>query len=235
MKNESHFLPYSPPVYSEREAADRGELFSELMEQRRSVRFFDSRPVPQEMIERAVRTASSAPSGAHRQPWRFVCISEPETKRSIRIAAEKEEQKNYGGRMPPEWLQALQPIGTTWEKPYLETVPWIVVVFAEMHGHASDGSKQKNYYVRESVGIACGLFIAALHNMGLSTLTHTPSPMNFLTAILGRPNHERPYILFPVGYAADDCTVPNLRRKPLSEVAVFNPVVHSKPSGIGSK
>lgn len=202
----------------------RAREFQEEMARRRSVRFFSPDPVPRELIELALRTAASAPSGANRQPWRFVAVSDPEIKRRIRIAAEAEERESYeGGRMPPEWLEALLPLGTDWRKPFLEAVPWIVVVFAERHGTNADGTVRKNYYVSESVGIACGLFIAALHRMGLATLTHTPSPMGFLSSILGRPPNEAPYILFPVGYPAANATVPDIPRKPLEELAVWNP------------
>ena len=193
------------------------------MSARRSVRFFSSDPVPRELIELAIQTASTAPSGAHRQPWKFVAVGDPALKREIREAAEREEHESYvGGRMPAEWREALLPLGTSWEKPYLETVPWIVVVFEEIYGLGPDGSKRKNYYPKESVGLACGLFVAALHRMGLATLTHTPSPMAFLSRILGRPANEKPFILFPVGYPADDCTVPDLRRKDLEDVAVWH-------------
>ena len=202
----------------------RAESFHELMSSRRSVRHFSSEAVPRELVELAIRAASTAPSGAHRQPWRFVAVSDPATKREIRIAAEREERISYeGGRMPPEWLEALVPLGTGWEKPYLETAPWIVVVFEEVHGIRNDGAPRKNYYVKESVGIACGFFIAALHYMGLSTLTHTPSPMGFLRDILGRPKNERPFILFPIGYPAADAVVPDLRRKPIADVALWDP------------
>jgi len=214
-------LPYHPARLPLDVSRQRLRDFAEELDQRRSVRFFSDAPVPQDLIADAIRAASTAPSGAHRQPWRFVAISDLAIKREIRIAAEEEEKRNYGGRFPDEWLEALAPIGTDWQKPFLETVPWIVVVFAEMHSHHADGSRRKNYYVRESVGIACGMFIAALHRAGLSTLTHTPSPMRFLSQILGRPNNEQPYILFPVGYPAPDATVPDLKRKPLDEVAVW--------------
>ena len=174
-----------------------------------------------EMIELAISAASTAPSGAHMQPWTFVVVSDPEVKRRIRIAAEEEERQNYeGGRLPPHWREDLEPLGTDWEKPFLEVVPWIVVVFEQRYGTKADGSRQHHYYVKESVGIACGMFIDALHRMGLSTLTHTPSPMAFLRTLLGRPESERPFILFPVGYAADDCQVPDLMRKPLGDVMV---------------
>lgn len=218
------FVPYRPPRIPPDEALARGRAFFEEMNRRRSVRHFSADPVPREAIELAIQTASTSPSGAHRQPWRFVVVDDPAIKREIRIAAEEEERLSYeGGRMPPEWLEALAPLGTDWHKPYLETVPYLVVVFEEVTGIDAEGRPRKNYYVRESVGLACGLFIAALHHMGLSTLTHTPSPMSFLTRILGRPKNERPFILFPVGYPAEDATVPDLRRKSLDEVATWNP------------
>ena len=203
------------------------ELYRRL-DRRRSVRDFAPDPVPREAIELAIRTASTAPSGAHRQPWRFVAVDDPAIKREIRVAAEREEHESYvGGRMPPEWLDALAPLGTDWHKPFLEIAPWLVVVFAELYGVEPGGAKRKNYYVKESVGIACGLFVAAIHEMGLATLTHTPSPMRFLNEILGRPENEKPFILFPVGYPAAGCEVPDLTRKGLDEVAVWNP----RPSG----
>lgn len=207
------------------ETARRARQFYELMDRRRTVRDFAPDPVPREWIELAIRTASTAPSGAHRQPWTFVSVDDAGIKRRIREAAEEEERKNYeGGRFPEEWLRALQPLGTHWRKPHLEDAPWLVVVFEELFGYEADGvTKRKNYYVKESVGIACGLFIAALHRMGLATLTHTPSPMRFLSDILGRPGNEKPYILFPVGYPAEGAQVPDLRRKSLDEVAVWNP------------
>ena len=191
------------------------------MNSRRSVREFSERPVPRELIETAIACASTAPSGAHMQPWTFVLIGDPEVKRHIRVAAEKEERENYeGGRLPPHWREDLAPLGTDWEKPFLETAPWIVVVFEQRFGERPDGTKQHHYYVKESVGIACGMFIDALHRMGLSTLTHTPSPMAFLRTLLNRPESERPFILFPIGYAADNCRVPDLKRKPLDTVMV---------------
>ena len=194
------------------------------MDRRRSVRAFAPDPVPREAIELAVRAASTAPSGAHRQPWRFVIVDDPAIRREIRIAAETEEHESYvGGRMPPEWIEALVPLGTDWQKPFLEIAPYLVVVFAELYGVDADGAKRKNYYVKESVGIACGLFVAAIHEMGLATLTHTPSPMRFLNEILGRPENEKPFILFPVGYPAEGCEVPDLERKSFDEVAIWNP------------
>lgn len=217
--------PHIPLAFEQRpevEMHDRADAFYDLMDQRRSVRFFSDKPVPQHLIERAIQTASTAPSGAHRQPWTFVAISDPTLKHEIRVAAEKEEYESYNGRMNEEWLNALAPIGTNWEKPFLDTVPWIVVCFAESYGLDAEGKRIKNYYVQESCGIACGFFIAALHNMGLATLTHTPSPMRFLNEILKRPRNEKPFILFPVGYPADDATVPDLDRKVLNEVVQWD-------------
>lgn len=218
----ARFVPYRPERLPEGEMLRRGRGFHAELERRRSVRYFSSDPVPRELIELAIRAASTAPSGAHRQPWKFVVVGDPALKREIRAAAEAEEHESYvGGRMPPDWLEALAPLGTSWEKPYLETVPWLVVVFEELYGLEPDGSKRKNYYPKESVGIACGFFIAALHRMGLATLTHTPSPMAFLSRILDRPANEKPFILFPVGYPAPDAEVPDIRRKGLEEVAVW--------------
>jgi nitroreductase len=218
------FIPHQHQRLPEGLMRQRAEAFYALMDGRRSVREFSAAPVPKRLIELAIRTASTAPSGAHRQPWTFVAVSDPLLKREIRLAAEEEERQSYeGGRMPSEWRQALEPLGTTWQKPYLETVPWIVVVFAHIHGVAEKGRATKNYYVKESVGIASGLFIAALHNMGLATLSHTPSPMDFLSRILERPRHEKPFLLFPIGYPAKGAKVPDLRRKSLSDVAVWNP------------
>ncbi len=220
--SEPRTVPYPFERREEAEVVERARAFFAEMDRRRSVRHFSPDPVPREAIELAICTASTAPSGAHRQPWRFVAISDPEIKHQIRVAAEEEERVSYlEGRMPPEWLEALAPLGTSWEKPYLEMVPWIVVVFAERYGVNSDGSRRKNYYTEESVGIACGLFVAALHHMGLATLTHTPSPMGFLSRILERPDNEKPLILFPIGYPAAACQVPDIRRKDLEEVAVW--------------
>ncbi len=217
------FIPYSPPHVEGAELLRRARSFYDQLDRRRSCRDFSAEDVPREAIELAIQAASTAPSGAHRQPWRFVAVSDPDLKRQIRIAAEAEEKKSYEGRMPDDWLEALAPIGTTWQKPFLETVPWIVVVFEETVGQHSDGRPRKNYYVKESVGIACGLFITALHQMGLATLTHTPSPMGFLRTLLSRPENEKPFILFPIGYPAKDAQVPDLQRKALDEIAVFNP------------
>ena len=201
--------------------AARAEAFFREMDTRRSVRDLSRRPVPRALIERAIATASTAPSGAHMQPWTFVAVSNPDLKRQVREAAEAEEKASYDGRMSAEWLEALAPLGTDWRKPFLEDAPWLVVLFAQRSGRRTDGSTRKHYYVQESCGIAAGLFIAALHHMGLATLTHTPSPMGFLSRLLERPGHEAPMILFPVGYPAEDARVPDLVRKPLADVAVW--------------
>lgn len=224
MESRPDFVPWTLDDLPEDERIRRARALFDELDGRRSTRFFSDAPVSRESIEWAIRIASTAPSGAHRQPWTFVAVSDAETKRRIRVAAEREEHAFYeGGRATEEWLDALRPIGTDWQKPYLETVPWLVVVFEQVYGFDDRGERQRNYYTKESVGIACGLFIAALHRMGLATLTHTPSPMGFLRDILGRPTNERPYILFPIGRPADDCVVPDLRRKELGEVAIFDP------------
>lgn len=214
------FIPYAGPRVED--PAEAGRAFLERMSARRSVRDFSADPVPRELIEIAVATANTAPSGAHQQPWTFVAVSDPQIKHRIRLAAEEEERENYeGGRLPDAWRQAIAPLGTSSDKAFLDVVPWIVVVFAQKSTPMADGSVRKNYYVNESVGIACGLFIASLHSMGLATLTHTPNPMGFLTEILERPATERPYILVPVGYPAPGCEVPDLDRKPLDEALII--------------
>jgi iodotyrosine deiodinase len=215
------FVPYAAVRYPPDEMIQRGREFRDFLGTRRSVRFFSDEPVPRECIDLAIECASTAPSGAHCQPWKFAVIGDEEIRHRIREAAETEERQNYeGGRLPPQWREALARLETTSDKAYLDVVPWIVVCFAEKYTTEPDGSKHKNYYVSESVGIACGLFIAALHRMGLSTLTHTPNPMGFLNDICQRPASERPYILFPVGYASPTAEVPDLTRKGLDEVLV---------------
>jgi len=212
-------MKYQPSQLPLDRSLAAGNDFFDHMNARRSVRMFSREPVPQELIEIAVKTANTAPSGAHQQPWFFCATSDPELKHRIREAAEIEERLNYeGGRMPPAWRNAVAHLGTNSNKEYLDVVPWIVVCFAQKSQILEDGSPQKNYYVNESVGLACGMFISSLHTMGLSTLTHTPNPMGFLSDIFERPSTERPYILFPVGYPAEDCTVPDLERKALSEI-----------------
>ncbi len=198
-----------------------GESILAEHDARRSVREFSDRPVPRRLVELAVAAASTAPSGAHRQPWTFVLVGDPELKRRIREAVEVEERENYlGGRMNEEWQDALRPLGTDWHKPFLEIVPWIVVVFEQRYGIGDDGERIHNYYVKESVGIATGMLLSALHRMGLACLTHTPSPMRFLADLLGRPENERPFALIPIGYPTDDCQVPDISRKPLHQVLV---------------
>ena len=214
-------VPYKPARVPEAEQRVIAAAVFDEMDQRRSVRDFSDQRVPRELIEAAIRSASTAPSGAHMQPWTFVLVGDPEVKRRIRLAAEAEERTNYeDGRLPVHWREDLARLGTDWRKPFLETVPWIVVVFEQRYGNRPDGSRQHHYYVKESVGIACGMFISALHRMGLATLTHTPSPMAFLRTLLDRPENERPFMLFPIGYPAEDCRVPALERKTLNDVMV---------------
>lgn len=193
--------------------------FLSVATKRRSIRAFSPEPVPDEVLRLAVEAAVSAPSGANMQPWSFVIVKDPELKRQIRIGAEKEEKENYSGRMPEDWLRALAPLQTDWRKEFLEIAPALIVVFKQDY-HEEDGRKVRHYYVSESVGIACGFLLAALNETGLATLTHTPSPMNFLREILGRPANEKPYLLIPVGYPAVDCTVPEIRKKALADVLV---------------
>jgi iodotyrosine deiodinase len=197
----------------------RSRAFLARMRERRTVREFSREPVPFELIENAIATAGTAPSGAHQQPWTFAVVSDPETKRRLRAAAEDEERRNYEGRMSEEWLQALARLGTDWRKPHIEDAPYVIVVFEQAYGLDGD-RKLKHYYVRESVGIAVGLLLASLHVAGLATLTHTPSPMGFLARELGRPPNERAYVLIPVGYPAEGATVPDIERKPLAEIMV---------------
>ena len=199
----------------------RAESFEALMRRRRTVRDFSPEPVPREVIEAAIRAAATAPSGANQQPWFFVAISDPALKARIREAAEAEEKAFYAGRAGAEWLDALLPFGTTWEKPFLETAPWLVVIFQQRWGVRPDGGKAKHYYAPESVGIATGLLIASLHGAGLAMLTHTPSPMGFLNEICGRPESEKAAILLVVGRPAPGCQVPAIGKKPFGEVAAF--------------
>ena len=216
------FHEYAAASYSEAEMRSRAGAFRNEMDQRRSVRMFSDQPVPRDLIEAAISTASTAPSGAHQQPWTWVAVAAADMKRQIRTAAEDEERTNYlENRMNEAWQQALAPIGTDWHKEYLEVVPWIVVLFEQRYGLADDGARKHHYYVKESCGIAAGLFITAIHHMGLATLTHTPSPMAFLTKLLDRPENERPSILFPIGYPLPGVKVPTLARKSLDEVAVW--------------
>lgn len=199
----------------------RAREFLASMRRRRSVRHFSDRPVPKEIIQDCLRVAGTAPSGANKQPWHFVVVSEPRAKAEIRIAAEREEREFYGRRASQEWLEALEPLGTDASKPFLETAPYLIVIFARTRGERPGGEPEKHYYVSESVGIATGLLIAAIHTAGLACLTHTPSPMKFLNEILGRPRSERPYLILVVGYPVDGCRVPAITKKPLEEISTF--------------
>ncbi len=201
----------------EDEMRARAESFLTLMRRRRSVRTFSPDPIPLDVVDKCIETAAQAPSGAHKQPWTFVLVTDPETKAKIRAAAEEEERAFYGGRASEQWLEDLQPFETGPEKPFLEIAPALIVVFAQRHGETKS---DRHYYVTESVGIASGMLLAALHQAGLATLTHTPSPMGFLSEVLGRPANERPFLLIPIGYPADGCQVPALERKSLDQVRI---------------
>lgn len=215
------FVCYQPPKVPIKEGLARIEAFYQRAEERRSVRHFSSEPVPRGMIESAILTAGTAPSGAHLQPWHFVAISDPETKMRIRAQAEAEEKEFYEHRITPEWRTALEPLGTDFVKSHITDAPWVVVVFRRDYEVMADGTRRKCYYMTESVGIAVGFLIQALHQAGLATLTHTPAPMTFLREVCGRPTNEKPFVLMPVGYPADDCLVPDLRRKTLLEISTF--------------
>jgi nitroreductase len=212
------FVPYQGTQFEPAEMLKRSESYFQWMNQRRTIREFSDRPVPLAVIENIVMTASTAPSGAHKQPWTFAIVADPAIKAKIRQAAEQEEYENYHGRMSEEWLEDLLPFATDWHKPFLELAPYLIVVFRKAYDLLPDGTQRKNYYVQESVGIACGMLLAAIHHAGLVALTHTPSPMNFLQNILQRPENERPFLLIPVGYPADDAQVPNLQRKEKADV-----------------
>ena len=220
MKTKHPFIPYEPLNYTEQEMIDRSEEFFQFMDKRRSVRDFSSKPIPKEVIENIIKTASTAPSGAHKQPWTFCVITNAELKSKIRELAEEEEKKSYGGRMSERWIKDLEPLGTTWVKEFIDVAPYIIVVMKRVYEHDGD-EKYNNYYVNESVGLASGFLIAAIHNAGLVTLTHTPSPMNFLTKALNRPDNERPFLLLPLGYPKEGALVPDIERKPLGDVVVF--------------
>lgn len=199
----------------------RAAEFHQEMSRRRTVRDFSPDPVPREVIARCIAAAGCAPSGANQQPWRFVAVADPLIKKTIRAAAEEEERAFYEHRVTDAWRAALAPLGTDASKPFLETAPWLIVVFYEAFGYAPDGGREKRYYAMDSVAIAAGFLIAALHHAGLATLTHTPSPMAFLPKILGRPDNERPFVLLVVGFPADGATVPAITRKPIDDIAVF--------------
>ena len=204
---------------SKKEMLERSKSFLSEISTRRTVREFSKKTFPIEIIENCIKSAGTAPSGANKQPWSFTIVENKEVKAKIRIAAEKEEKEFYGHRATKEWLEDLNQFGTNWQKPFLETAPYLIIVFRQIYDVNESGSQRKNYYVNESVGIASGFLLAALHNAGLATLTHTPSPMNFLGKILDRPENEKAYLLIPVGYPSDNAEVPNIKKKPFSEIS----------------
>ncbi len=219
---EPRFVPLTTwREYPQAEMRQRAASFYADLTRRRTVRQFSDRPVPREIIEQCLLAAGTAPSGANLQPWHFVVVSDPAVKSRIRAAAEQEEHDFYHGRAPAEWLEALAPLGTDEHKPYLETAPWLIAIFAQRYGISASGTRFSHYYVQESVGIATGLLIAALHHAGLVSLTHTPSPMGFLNEVLDRPAHEKPFLLLVTGYPAPDAQVPDITKRPLDEIATF--------------
>ncbi len=215
------FIPYRTEDLTLEAQKVQVASFYKTMSERRSVRHFSNREVDEQIIRTLINTAGTAPSGANKQPWTFCAISSPEIKQKIREAAEKEEYENYHGRMSDEWLQDLQKFDTNWVKEFLTEAPWLIVIFKKSYDIDKNGTKSKNYYVQESVGIASGIFITAVHMAGLVTLTHTPSPMGFLQEILGRPENEKPFLLLPVGYPAENCLVPDIKRKSENEISLF--------------
>ncbi|WP_041250245.1 nitroreductase family protein [Christiangramia forsetii] len=221
MINGYKHIPYRNKGFIAEEMSSRSEDFYQFLDSRRSVRHFSDNVVPEEVINNILKSAATAPSGAHKQPWKFCAISNAKLKSEIREAAEKEEQENYNNRMSERWLKDLAPLGTDTNKEFLEIAPWLIVVFKEVYNLDENGEKLTNYYVNESVGIACGMLISAIHNAGLVTLTHTPSPMNFLAELLERPKNERAYLLLPVGYSSEDAVVPDIHRKSLEEVIQY--------------
>ena len=216
------FIPYSSyREYSVKEMRERARTFHTELQRRRTIRTFSTRPVPREIIEECIRAAGTAPNGANMQPWHFVVVRDPDVKKQIRKGAEKEEREFYERRASKEWLEALAPLGTDWRKPFLEEAPYLIVIFGLRNTILPDGTRLKNYYVTESVGIATGMLITALHHAGLASLTHTPSPMGFLNKILKRPANERPFLVLVVGYPAQGTTVPAISKKSLDEIATF--------------
>ena len=228
MSSKSHILVnghshviYQANALSQEELVKQSEAFYSYLNQRRSVREYADTPVPKEVIETLIKTAATAPSGAHKQPWTFCAVSNPALKTKIREAAEAEEKESYESRMSDRWKKDLEPLGTDMHKPFLEIAPWLIIVFKKVHDLGDEGEKLNNYYVNESVGIACGMLITAIHNAGLVTLTHTPSPMNFLAKLLNRPSNERAFLLLPVGYPKSPTYVPDIERKPLEDISEF--------------
>jgi iodotyrosine deiodinase len=221
MENFNH-IPYQQRIIIDNNSlvSNSHKIFHSL-NTRRSLRFFSNKSIPKEVIENIIMAASTAPSGANKQPWTFCVISSPTLKHKIRLAAEEEEYKSYKERMSEEWLEDLKPFATDWQKPFLEIAPYIIVVFKRAYEFEENGKKRQNYYVNESVGLACGFLLTTIQELGLVALTHTPSPMDFLTKILNRPSNERPFLLIPVGYPADNATVPNIKRKSKEEVIVW--------------
>lgn len=212
---------YHPEKISSEESIQRSSVFYKWIDTRRTVREFSDEPIPKEVIENIIKSASTAPSGAHKQPWTFCVVSNPELKHKIRLAAEAEERETYSNRMSDRWRKDLEPLGTDANKPFLEIAPYLIIVFKRVYEYDENQVKHNNYYVSESIGLACGMLITAIHNAGLVTLTHTPSPMNFLSKILDRPSNERPFLLLPIGYPKEPVYVPNLKRKSLEEVTAY--------------
>jgi iodotyrosine deiodinase len=219
--NNFPFVKHVKPGFDKQTMLAKAKDFYSNFDERRTCRDFSSKPVPKEVIEDIIKTASTAPSGAHKQPWTFCVVSNSEIKKQIRIAAEKEEFESYNSRMPQDWKDDLLPLQTDWHKPFLEIAPYLIIVFKKSYELDEAGNKANTYYATESCGLACGFLLAAIHNAGLVALTHTPSPMNFLGSILNRPINEKPFLLVPVGYAAEDCWVPDIVRKNLNDVASF--------------
>jgi iodotyrosine deiodinase len=215
------FVQHVKEGFNENEMMQKALSFYNFMNERRSCRDFSSKPIPKEVIENIILTASTAPSGAHKQPWTFCVVSNSHTKRKIRVEAEKEEYESYNSRMPEDWKKDLLPLQTDWNKSFLEIAPYLIIVFKKSYDINEEGNKTNVYYANESCGLACGILLTAIHKAGLVALTHTPSPMNFLSKVLSRPANEKPFLLIPVGYAAADCWVPDIERRGLEEVAKF--------------
>ena len=215
------FISYKQNTISDEQMLENAKAFYEKLDKRRSVRDFSDKPVPKEVMENLIMAGSTAPSGAHKQPWTFCLISNKELKAKLRELAEEEEKKSYGGRMSEEWLEDLAPLGTDWVKEFIDVAPWIVIIMKRVYEYNEDGTKHNNYYVSESVGLAAGFFLVAVQNAGLVALTHTPSPMNFISKALNRPENERPFLLIPVGHPSENAEVPDLTRKSIEEVIQY--------------
>ncbi len=220
MVKKYDFISFKRDHYSDEEMKKRSKDFCDWANKRRSVRDYSSKEIPAEVIDNILLTANAAPSGANKQPWTFCVVYDPEIKKQIRIEAEKEEKVSYDGRMSQEWLDDLEPLGTDWQKPFLEIAPALIIVFKRSFETTAEGKKHQNYYVSESIGLACGFLLMAIHNAGLVALTHTPSPMNFLTKVLNRPENEKPFLLIPIGFPADNAMVPDIGRKKIDEIKV---------------